>query len=206
LGPSATGDEAAHCDSETLPARAGGDGTVQVELGRCGGLASGVALVGGGWRRGSTGARVLMRRRRKAATERHGGDGGARAAATGSTEEAGCSCDCAGSGDGSDALGQRGVASSNRGTQTRPVGVAVAHARRGAVGRQAGAARRCRGVGGAGEASCQDARRAVPTAALSRGGHAATARCHVGPARRAAADRSGPLVSDFRIKIHPEGN
>jgi hypothetical protein len=149
-------------------------------------------------RRGTEETEVLVRRRREAAT--------------GSTEEAECSCDGAGSGDGSDALGQRGVASSDRGTQTRPVGVAVAHARWGAVGRQAGAARRCRGVGGAGEASCQDARRAVPTAALSRGvgtargGHAAMARCHVGPARRAAADRSGPLVSDFRIKIHPEGN
>jgi hypothetical protein len=94
----------------------------------------------------------------------------------------------------------------------RLVWAAAAHARRGAVGRRAGAARRCRGVDGAGEASCRDARRAVPTVALSRGigtacgGHAATARCHMGPARRAATDRSGPLISDFRIKIHPEGN
>jgi hypothetical protein len=41
---------------------------------------------------------------------------------------------------------------------------------------------RCRGDGGAGEASCQDVRRAVPTAALNHGvgvahgRHAATAR------------------------------
>jgi hypothetical protein len=62
---------------------------------------------------------------------------------------------------------------------------------------------RCRGVGGAVEASYRDARRAVPTAALSccvgavRGGHAATACCRTGPARRAASDRWGPLVSDF---------
>jgi hypothetical protein len=117
-----------------------------------------------------------------------------------------------GGGDGSDALGQRGVASSDRGAWTRPVRVAVVHTRRGAVGRRAGAVRRCRGVGGAGDASCRDVRRAVPTAALSRGvgaargGHAATVRCRVGPARRTASDRWGPLVSDFRIKIHPEGN
>jgi hypothetical protein len=106
-----------------------------------------------------------------------------------------------GSSDGSDALGQRGVASSDRGARTRPVGAAVVHARRGTVGRRAGAKRRCRG--GAGEASCRDVRRAVLTAALSRGvgaargGHAATARCRAGPARRAASDRWGPLVSDF---------
>jgi hypothetical protein len=62
---------------------------------------------------------------------------------------------------------------------------------------------RSRGVGGAGEESCRDARRAVPTTALSRcvgvahGGHAATARCRTGPVRRATADRWGPLVSDF---------
>jgi hypothetical protein len=53
-GSEAAGDEAPHYDSGTLPARVGGDGTVQVELGRCGGLASGAVLVGGGWRRGST--------------------------------------------------------------------------------------------------------------------------------------------------------
>jgi hypothetical protein len=47
------------------------------------------------------------------------------------------------------------------------------------------------------------ARRAVPTAALNRcvgvarGGHAAAARCHAGPVRRATADKRDPLVSDF---------
>jgi hypothetical protein len=95
------------------------------------------------------------------------------------------------------------VASSDRGAQTRPVGAAAAHARRGAVGRRAGVVRRCQGVGGAGEASCRDARRAVPTAALSRGisaargGHTATVRCRTGPARHVASDRWVPLVSDF---------
>jgi hypothetical protein len=44
---------------------------------------------------------------------------------------------------------------------------------------------------------------AVPTAALSRcadaahGGHAAAGHCRTGPARRATADKRGPLVSDF---------
>jgi hypothetical protein len=75
--------------------------------------------------------------------------------------------------------------------------------------------RRARGrgreTGGAGEVSCRDARRAVPTAALNRGigaapgGHTATARCRVGPALHVASDRWGPLVSDFRIKNHLEG-
>jgi hypothetical protein len=36
-----------------------------------------------------------------------------------------------GNGDGSDALGQRGVASSDRGARTQPVGAAAVHARRG---------------------------------------------------------------------------
>jgi hypothetical protein len=114
-------DEAPHCDSGTLPTRVSGDGTMQVELGRCGGLASGAALVGGGWRRGNTGggggAHVAAQ---AAATGRHGGGGGAcaavRAAATGSTEEAEVlmwRCDSG------DALGQRGVASSDRGARTR---------------------------------------------------------------------------------------
>jgi hypothetical protein len=57
--------------------------------------------------------------------------------------------------------------------------------------RGAGSSRRAR------QGSCRDARRAVLTAALCR--------C-VGAARRVATDRSGPLVSDFRNKIHPEGN
>jgi hypothetical protein len=60
-------------------------------------------------------------------------------------------------------------------------------------------------AGDASEAGCRG-----PTAALShgvgaaRGSHAATARCRTGPARRAASDRWGPLVSDFRIKNYPE--
>jgi hypothetical protein len=41
---------------------------------------------------------------------------------------------------------------------------------------------------------------------MARGGHAAAARSCPGPARRATADKRGPLVSDFRIKIYPEGN
>jgi hypothetical protein len=62
------------------------------------------------------------------------------------------------------------------------------------------------------ERRCRDTRRGVPTAALSRcvgvvrGGHAAAARCRAGPARCAATDKWGPLVNDFRIKIHSEGN
>jgi hypothetical protein len=69
-----------------------------------------------------------------------------------------------------------------------------------------------REAGGASEASCRDVQRAIPTAALScgvgvaRGSHAATARCRAGPARRTASDRWGPLVSDFRIKNHPNEN
>jgi hypothetical protein len=54
-GSETAGDKAPHCDSRTLPARVGGDGMVQVELGRCGGLASEAALVGGGWRWGNMG-------------------------------------------------------------------------------------------------------------------------------------------------------
>jgi hypothetical protein len=80
-GSEAAGDEAPHCDSGTLPARVGGgDGTVQVELGRRGGLASEAVLIGGGWRRGSTeggGAHAAARERRRESTE----GGGAHAAA-----------------------------------------------------------------------------------------------------------------------------
>jgi hypothetical protein len=72
------------------------------------------------------------------------------------------------------------------------------------LGREAGdASEAVREAGGASEAGCQDARRAVPTAALSRGvgavrgSHAATARCRAGPVRRAASDKWGALVSDF---------
>jgi hypothetical protein len=66
--------------------------------------------------------------------------------------------------------------------------------------------------GRAARGSCRDARRAVPTAALSRcigaarGGHVAAVRCRAIPAKRATADKRGPLVSDFRIKNYPEGN
>jgi hypothetical protein len=54
--------------------------------------------------------------------------------------------------------------------------------------------------------------RAVPTAALIRcvdaahGGHAAVALCRAGPVRPAMADKWGPLISDFQIKIYPEEN
>jgi hypothetical protein len=78
--------------------------------------------------------------------------------------------------------------------------------RRVARARRSGAARRCREAGGASEAGCRDARRAVPTVALShgvgaaRGSHTATARCRAGPARCAASDKWVPLVSYFRIK------
>jgi hypothetical protein len=69
-----------------------------------------------------------------------------------------------------------------------------------AVGATAVRARRAgdsgaREADGASEAGCRDARRPVPTAALSHG---------VCAARRAASDRWGPLVSDFQIKNHPE--
>jgi hypothetical protein len=78
-----------------------------------------------------------------------------------------------------------------------------------------GNGRRAGGCGGAAvgrareRGSCRDAQRAVPKAALSRcvgvvhGGHTAVARCRSGLARRAAADRWCPLVSDFRIKKLP---
>jgi hypothetical protein len=74
----------------------------------------------------------------------------------------------------------------------------------------------CREVGGASEAVERGAtlsgggRRGRLTAALSRGvgavrgSHTAMARCRTGPARRTESDRWGPLVSDFRIKNHPE--
>jgi hypothetical protein len=99
---------------------------MQVELGRCGGLASGAALVGGGWRWGNTEGRGAHAAARAAATGRHGGGGGAHAAARErrreSTEEAEVLVRRRGSGD---TLGQWGVASSDRGARTRagrPVG------------------------------------------------------------------------------------
>jgi hypothetical protein len=110
---------------------------------------------------------------------------------------------------------RRRPGSDGRGARTATVGfgpgdgaVEMSEARRLGERRARG---RCRGDGGAGEVSCRDARRAVPTAALNRGvgaargGHAATVRCHAGPARRAVSDTWGPLVGDFRIKNHPEG-
>jgi hypothetical protein len=69
---------------------------------------------------------------------------------------------------------------------------------------------RCRGNGGAGEVSCRDARRAVPTAALNcgvgaaHGGHAAMACCRADPARRAKADRWGPLSVISELKFTPK--
>jgi hypothetical protein len=81
----------------------------------------------------------------------------------------------------------------------RAVGAEAARVRRSGGGRLSGAARVRRG-------SCRDARRTVPTTALSRGvgtacgGHAATARC------RAAADRSGHSSVISELKIYPEGN
>jgi hypothetical protein len=38
------------------------------------------------------------------------------------------------------------------------------------------------------------------------GGHVAAARCRAGPARRATADKRGPLSVIFELKIYPEGN
>jgi hypothetical protein len=65
----------------------------------------------------------------------------------------------------------------------------------------AGARRRARGRGvrAVGTRRCPDSAltRAVGAA---RGGQAAAARYRAGPARRATADKRGPLVSDFRIK------
>jgi hypothetical protein len=69
---------------------------------------------------------------------------------------------------------------------------AVGRAARGAVGRRRDRRGHCRGG-------------AVGTRVrhAARGSHAATAGCRASPARRAASDRWGLLVSDFRIKIHP---
>jgi hypothetical protein len=84
------------------------------------------------------------------------------------------------------------------------VRASAAHARRSAEER--------RERGGGRQLCCRDARRAVPTAALSRcasatrGGHAAAPRCRAGPVRHATADKRDSLVSDFQIKIYPEGN
>jgi hypothetical protein len=63
-----------------------------------------------------------------------------------------------GGGGGSDALGRRGVASSDRGARTQPVRAAAAHVRWGAVGRQAGEALSRRRRRGRGELSGRAAR------------------------------------------------
>jgi hypothetical protein len=79
-----------------------------------------------------------------------------------------------------------------------------------AVGERAGAERRAvgerraRGDGRRGSACGAAVGRGAVD--VTRGSHAAVARYHAGPARRATADKRGPLVSDFRIKIYPEGN
>jgi hypothetical protein len=120
--------------------------------------------------------------------------------------------DC-GRGDGGHGPGDAASDHGGRGASCRDDG----GAREAAVGRVSGGRRRSarrvgRGRERRGPGSCRDVRRAVSTVALSRcvgtarGGHAAAARCCTGPARHATTDRSGPLVSDFRIKIHPEGN
>jgi hypothetical protein len=103
---------------------------------------------------------------------------------------------------------RRRRASGERGGRGGPGDGAVGEAVRATAARatQSGGGRRTRGgreVGGASEASCRDARRAVPTAALSHGvgeahgSHVATARCRAGPARHAASDRWAPFISDF---------
>jgi hypothetical protein len=101
------------------------------------------------------------------------------------------------------------------GAQTRPVGAAVALVRLLSVARESGrdavtSARRGRAGGHGVRGSCW-ARRCPDSAlnhavGVAHGGHAAAALCRVGPAWRATTDKRGPLVSDFRIKIYPEGN
>jgi hypothetical protein len=107
------------------------------------------------------------------------------------------------------------------------VGEAAVGARRGAVGKRAMRARRSERGGAEGGARGRRARgdgrcgaecgaavgaRRCPDSALScaggvaRGGHAAAARCHVGLARRATADKRGPLSAIFELKIYPKGN
>jgi hypothetical protein len=64
--------------------------------------------------------------------------------------------------------------------------------------------------GGAVDEAAVGTRRAVPAAALSRavgvarGGHEAVARCRVGLARRAAADKWGPLSAISELKFTPK--
>jgi hypothetical protein len=118
-------------------------------------------------------------------------------------------------------LGQRCVAPSDRGARTRLVRAAAAHARQrsggavlsgagGAIGSGAAKARRGRAGGRDMRGSCR-ARR-CPDSVLNHavgvacGGHVAAVCCRAGPAWRATADKRGPLVSDFRIKIYPERN
>jgi hypothetical protein len=68
-----------------------------------------------------------------------------------------------------------------------------------AVGRRRAARGRCRGDGDAHKADCWDARRAVPTAALSCGRRR-------GAWQPRGNGQVGPLVSDFQIKNHPNKN
>jgi hypothetical protein len=92
------------------------------------------------------------------------------------------------------------------GARTRPVGAAVALVRLLSVARASGrdavtSARRGRAGGHGVRGSCW-ARRCPDSAlnhavGVARGGHAAVARCRVGPARRAMADKRGLLVIDF---------
>jgi hypothetical protein len=97
--------------------------------------------------------------------------------------------------------------------RTAAVGTVARSGRRreGRDGERAARGSRARGgqaAGARGETALSGRRRAVPAALLTcgsctaRGIHAATARCHAAPARRATSDRWDPLVSVFRIKIH----
>jgi hypothetical protein len=104
--------------------------------------------------------------------------------------------------DGDGRAARDGDGPGRRRLRTAAVGMA-ARARR-AIRAMAARARRSLSRGERrGRGGCRDARRVVPIAVLSRGigaacgGHAATARCRAGPARRAASDRCSPLVSDF---------
>jgi hypothetical protein len=109
-------------------------------------------------------------------------------------------------------VGARGGGSGNGAAQSET----GRRERGGAVRASAARARRSTGEGrergGGRQLCCQDARCAVLIAALSRcadatrGGHAVAARCRACPVRRATADKRDPLVSDFQIKIYPEGN
>jgi hypothetical protein len=94
--------------------------------------------------------------------------------------------------------GRRG--SQGDGAVSEAVGATAMRARRGAVG--AGAR-----VGLSGHmARCPDSGLKVRARRVAHRSHAATARCHAGPARRASSDRWDPLSMISELKIIPKEN